>query len=45
MVTTPTRQEFESAEYRQRMVANLLAAASVTFLMLSGYWVVITLAG
>jgi hypothetical protein len=33
------------AEYRQRTIANVVAAALVTFLMISGYWIVGTLAG
>jgi hypothetical protein len=43
---TRARQEAEdNADYRQRMVANLLAVGFVAFLMLSGYWMVVTLAG
>jgi hypothetical protein len=43
---TRARQEVEeNAEYRQRMVVNLVAASFITFLTLTGYWVVNTLAG
>ena len=35
----------EQTEYRQRTVANFVAAAFVAFLMVSGYWIVSTLAG
>jgi hypothetical protein len=43
---TSARQEGEeNADYRQRMVANLLAVGFVSLLMISGYWVVTTLAG
>jgi len=41
-----SRQEVdESAEYRQRMLVNLVAASFITLLIISGYWVVSTLAG
>jgi hypothetical protein len=40
------RQEVEeSAEYRQRMLVNAVAASFITLLMIGGYWVVTTLAG
>jgi hypothetical protein len=40
------RQDIDdSAEYRQRMVVNLVAASFITLLIISGYWVVATLAG
>jgi hypothetical protein len=43
---TRARQEVEdNADYPQRMVANLLAVGFMAFLILSGYWVVATLAG
>jgi hypothetical protein len=43
---TRARQGVEdTADYRQRMVANLLAVGFMAFLILSGYWVVATLAG
>jgi hypothetical protein len=43
---TTARQEVEKdADHRQRTVANLLAVGFVAFLMLSGYWMVVTLAG
>ncbi len=32
------------AEYRQRMLANAVAAAFITFMIITGYWVVTTLA-
>jgi hypothetical protein len=35
----------ERAEYRQRTVVNFVAATFVTFLMISGLWIVSTLAG
>jgi hypothetical protein len=35
----------ESAEYRHRMFVNALATIFITLLMVSGYWVVSTLAG
>jgi hypothetical protein len=35
----------EHVEYRQWTIANVIAAAFVTFLMISGYWIVSTLAG
>ena len=39
------RQEAENEEYRQRMLVNAVAATFVTFLIVTGYWVVSTLAG
>jgi hypothetical protein len=43
---TRVRQEVEeSAEYRQRMMVNALATCFITILMITGYWVVSTLAG
>lgn len=46
-VTTPKeRREIEQrAEYRQRMLVNVLAASFITLLMISGYWMVVTLKG
>jgi hypothetical protein len=38
------RQVDESAEYRQRMLVNIIAASFITLLIISGYWVVSTLA-
>jgi hypothetical protein len=38
-------QVSEAEDYRQRTVANLAAGAFVTILMISGYWIVSTLAG
>jgi hypothetical protein len=43
--TTSARDVDEHAEYRQRTVANFVAAGFVTFLMISGYWIVSALAG
>ena len=38
------RQEVDaSAEYRQRMLINALAASFITLMMIGGYWVVTTL--
>jgi hypothetical protein len=37
------RQEVEKDEYRQRMIANALAASFITLMMIGGYWVVTTL--
>jgi hypothetical protein len=37
------RQEIENAEYRQRMLVNAAAAAFITFLTVTAYWVVSTL--
>jgi hypothetical protein len=42
---TSARDADEQAEYRKRTVANFVAAAFVGFLMVSGYWIVSTLAG
>jgi hypothetical protein len=40
------REEVDaSAEYRHRMLINALAASFITFLMVTGYWVVTTLTG
>ena len=38
------RQEVENTEYRQRMLVNALAASFITLLIVTGYWVVATLA-
>jgi hypothetical protein len=38
-------QVSEAEDYRQRMVANLAGGAFVSFLIISGYWIVSTLAG
>jgi hypothetical protein len=42
---TSARDADERAEYRERTIANFVAAGFVTFLMISGYWIVSTLAG
>jgi hypothetical protein len=42
---TSARIAEEHAEHRQRSIANFVAAAFVTFLVISGYWIVSTLAG
>jgi hypothetical protein len=34
-----------NAEYRQRMIVNVVAASFITILMIAGYWVVTTLTG
>jgi hypothetical protein len=39
------QQVDQSAEYRHRMLVNALAASFIGLLMISGYWVVSTLAG
>jgi hypothetical protein len=45
-VTTISRNRHQAdAEYRHRMVVNLLAASFITMLMIAGYWVVTTLTG
>ena len=39
-----SRQEVdESAEYRQRMVVNAVAASFITFMIVTGVWIVNTL--
>jgi hypothetical protein len=46
VTTAKERREIEArAEYRQRMFVNALAASFITLLMISGYWMVITLKG
>jgi hypothetical protein len=35
----------DTEDYQRRTVTNLVAAALVTFLMISGYWIVSALAG
>jgi hypothetical protein len=35
----------ERAEYRERMLVNVLAASFLTLLIISGYWIVTTLTG
>jgi hypothetical protein len=35
----------DAAEYRERMLVNLVAASFITLLIIGGYWVVSTLAG
>jgi hypothetical protein len=46
VATLTKRQEVEgSAEYRHRMLVNALAASFITFLMVTGYWVVTMLTG
>ena len=45
---TRQRQEIEvdeNEEYRQRMLVNVLATFFITVLMITGFWVVNTLAG
>jgi hypothetical protein len=42
---TSERNVEGAAEYRQRTVANLVVAAFLSFLMVSGYWIVSALAG
>jgi hypothetical protein len=43
---TSVRQEVEEkAEYRHRVAVNLLATSFITFLIVTGYRVVSTLAG
>jgi hypothetical protein len=39
------REVEESAEYRQRMLVNAVAASFIALLIIGGYWVVSTLAG
>jgi hypothetical protein len=41
----PRRRQEVDAEYRHRMLVNALAASFITFLMVTGYWVVTTLTG
>jgi hypothetical protein len=44
--TAMSAKEFEvDAEYRHRMLVNALAATLITFLIVSGYWMVNTLTG
>jgi hypothetical protein len=45
IVNTASALSAEQVEYRQRTVVNLAAAAFVSFLMISGYWIVSALAG
>jgi hypothetical protein len=48
VVVMPRRRQQEvdeRAEYRQRMLVNLVAASFITLLIIGGYWVVSTLAG
>ena len=40
-----TRVRREAEEYRHRMQVNLVATFFITILMITGYWVVSTLAG
>jgi hypothetical protein len=44
-LTRVRREAEENAEYRHRMQVNLLATFFITILMITGYWVVSTLAG
>jgi hypothetical protein len=44
-LTRVRREAEESAEYRHRMRVNLVATFFITILMITGYWVVSTLAG
>jgi hypothetical protein len=45
-IMTSARHEAEvTADHRQRMLANFLAAAFMVFLVTTGYWAVTTLAG
>jgi hypothetical protein len=45
VMTTERQQAEENAEYRHRMFLNLLATSFITLLIITGYWVVSTLAG
>jgi hypothetical protein len=45
MIDMTSALEAAQTEYRQRTVVNLVAAAFVSFLMISGYWIVSALAG
>jgi hypothetical protein len=36
-------KEIENAEYKHRMLVNAVAASFITFLVVSGYWIVATL--
>jgi hypothetical protein len=44
VVMQGNRQEVENEEYRQRMLVNALATVAITFMIVTGYWVVSTLA-
>jgi len=39
------RQGAENAEYRHRMLVNLLAASFITMMIVTGCWIVNTLTG
>jgi hypothetical protein len=45
MVDMTSALDAARTEYQQRTVVNLVAAAFVCFLMISGYWIVSALAG
>jgi hypothetical protein len=44
MTISELTQVSEVEDYRQRMIANLAAGSFVTILIISGYWIVSTLA-
>jgi hypothetical protein len=43
MTVVARDRQIENAEYRQRMMVNAVAASFITFLAVSGYWIVTTL--
>jgi hypothetical protein len=45
VITRERQQVEENAEYRHRMFLNVLATSFITVLIITGYWVVSTLAG
>jgi hypothetical protein len=44
-MTRVRREAEENAEYQHRMRVNMVATFFITILMITGYWVVSTLAG
>jgi hypothetical protein len=44
-MTRVRREAEENAEYRHRMRVNMVATFFITILVITGYWVVSTLAG
>ena len=44
-LTKVRREAEENAEYRHRMRVNMVATFFITILVITGYWVVSTLAG
>ena len=44
-MTRVRREAEEKAEYQHRMRVNMVATFFITILMITGYWVVSTLAG